>query len=145
MTPLTATLAPALEAKIMDRIQLIPVFDALKIDIQSFSEGECVAKVPRNPAYDGILNSFHGGMLMTVADTIACFAVLTLTDPEEDMATTDMNIRFLSPCFTDVTARARVIKLGRSLCPVQVDLFDDNGKHVAIAQVTYMRLPKKAD
>jgi uncharacterized protein (TIGR00369 family) len=49
----------------------------------------------------------------------------------------DMNIRFLAPCLTDVTARARVIKLGRTLCPVAVDVFDANDRQVAIAQVSY--------
>jgi uncharacterized protein (TIGR00369 family) len=82
-----------------------------------------------------------GGLLMTIADSIACFAVMTLTGPDEPMTTTDMNIRFLAACRTDVTADARVIKLGRTLCPVAVDLFDADGVHVAVAQVTYMRLP----
>ena len=49
----------------------------------------------------------------------------------------DMNIRFLAPCLTAVTARARVIKLGRTLCPVAVDLFDANDRQVAVAQVSY--------
>ena len=49
----------------------------------------------------------------------------------------DMNIRFLAPCFTDVTARARVIKLGRTLCPVAVDLYDADDRQVAVAQVSY--------
>ena len=79
---------------------------------------------------------------MTVADSIACFAIMTRTGPDEPMTTTDMNIRFLAPCFSDVTAEARVIKLGRTLCPVQVDLKDVDGKPVAVAQVTYMRLTK---
>ena len=51
-----------------------------------------------------------------------------------------MNIRFLAPCLTDVTARARVIKFGRTLCPVAVDLFDAQGQQVAVAQVNYILL-----
>ncbi len=77
---------------------------------------------------------------MTVADSAACFAIFTLTGPGIPLTTTDMNIRFLAPCLTDVTAKARVIKLGRTLVPVSVDLFDATGKQVALAQVTYIRL-----
>jgi len=55
-----------------------------------------------------------------------------------------MNIRFLAPCLTDVTAKARVIKLGRTLCPVAVDLFDETGRHAAVAQVTYILLNSQA-
>ena len=62
--------------------------------------------------------------------------------PDELLTTTDMTIRFLAPCLTDVTAHATVIKLGKSLCPVAVDLFDTGGTKVAVAQVTYMRLEK---
>lgn len=51
-----------------------------------------------------------------------------------------MNIRFLSPCLSDAFARAEVIKIGRTLCPVSVNLFDAQNRHVAIAQVTYMLL-----
>jgi len=39
-----------------------------------------------------------------------------------------------------VTAKARVIKFGRTLCPVAVDLFDAKGQQVAVAQVNYMLL-----
>ncbi|MCH7886025.1 MAG: PaaI family thioesterase [Planctomycetes bacterium] len=131
--------------RLLDRVKSIPIVDTLKIRIDDFSEGFCKATVPHQRCYDGIFKSFHGGLLMTVADSIACFAIMTRTGPDEPLTTTDMNIRFLAPCLTDVTAVARVIKIGRTLCPVAVDLFDANGAQVAVAQVTYMRLDKPPD
>jgi uncharacterized protein (TIGR00369 family) len=125
---------------ILQRIKKIPIFDTLRIRIDEFAEGFCRATVPYERKYDGIFESFHGGLLMTVADSVACFAIMTVTGPDEPMTTTDMNIRFLSPCRTDVTAEARVIKPGRTLCPVAIDLFDAGGTKVAVAQVTYIRL-----
>jgi len=77
---------------------------------------------------------------MTIADSTACFAILTKTGPEVQLTTTDMNIRFLAPCLSDVTAKAKVIKLGRTLVPVSVDLFDSTNKLVAVAQVNYILL-----
>jgi uncharacterized protein (TIGR00369 family) len=130
---------------ILQRIKKIPIFDTLKIRIDEFAEGYCRATVPHDLKYDGVFESFHGGLLMTVADSIACCAIMTVTGPDEPMTTTDMNIRFLSPCRTDVTAEARVIKLGRTLCPVGVDLFDAGGTKVAVAQVTYLRLRTRGD
>ena len=47
---------------------------------------------------------------MTIADSAACFAIFTKTGPEIPLTTTDMNIRFLAPCLSDVTAKAKVIK-----------------------------------
>jgi uncharacterized protein (TIGR00369 family) len=100
--------------------------------------------VPYDRKFDGVFESFHGGLLMTVADSAACFAVMTMTGPDEPMTTTDMNIRFLAPCRSDLTAEARVIKLGRTLCPLAIDLFDAAGVRVAVAQVNYIRLGARA-
>jgi len=98
--------------------------------------------VPRQQMYDGVFESFHGGILMTIADSAACFAVLTQTPPGQLLTTTDMNIRFLAPCLTDVDVSARVIKHGRLMCPVSVELSDTAGKLVAVAHVNYMLLER---
>ena len=129
-----------LTTQIIDCAKQIPIFDQIGFQIESLSLGQCIARVPHNKAFDGIFGSFHGGMLATVADTIACFAVMTHTGAQEKMATTDFNIRFLAPCLTDVRAVAKTIKVGKLLCPVQVDLYDMNDRHVAVAQVNYIRL-----
>ncbi len=125
---------------ILARIKSVPISEKLEMEILKLDDGYCEARVPHDKEYDGIFNCFHGGMLMTVADTIACWAVLTHSGPDTNTATTDMNIRFLAPCMSDVTARARVIKFGRTMCPVAVDLYDANEKHVAVAQVNYILL-----
>lgn len=129
---------------ILDRVQKIPIFHTLRMRVDELGEGLCRATVPYDRKFDGVFDSFHGGLLMTVADSVACFAVMTLTGPDEPMTTTDMNIRFLAPCRTDLTAEARVIKLGRTMCPLAIDLFDASGVRVAVAQVNYIRLGSKS-
>jgi len=116
-----------MEKALLARISRIPIVETLRMEILKFGDGYCEARVPRERKYDGVFESFHGGLLMTLADSTACFAILTLTGPDTRLTTTDMNIRFLAPCLTDVTAKARVIKFGRTLCPVAVDLFDAKG------------------
>jgi uncharacterized protein (TIGR00369 family) len=135
-------LSPELKNEILKVINKIPIVDTLEIHIVSLGEGYCEAKVQRKLSYDGVAKSFHGGLLMTIADSAACFAIFTKTGPFIKLTTTDMNIRFLAPCLTDVTVKATVIKLGRTLCPVSVDLYDVAGKHVAVAQVNYMLIDK---
>lgn len=129
-----------MEKALLARISRIPIVETLRMEILKFGDGYCEARVPRERKYDGVFESFHGGLLMTLADSTACFAILTLTGPDTRLTTTDMNIRFLAACLTDVTAKARVIKFGRTLCPVAVDLFDAKGQQVAVAQVNYMLL-----
>lgn len=133
---------PELKQALLDRVKVIPIVDTLRIQIGECGEGQCRATVPFDRRFEGVYESLHGGILMTIADSIACFAIMTQTGPDELLTTTDMNIRFLAPCLTDVTVVASVIKLGKSLCPVAVDLFDAGGTKVAVAQVTYMRLDK---
>jgi len=133
-------LDPEREQAVRRRIDGVPITGAMEMEILRLDDGYCEAVAPRMPAYDGIFASFHGGLLMTVADTAACWAVLTGVGADARLATTDMNIRFLAPCLTAVTARARVIKFGRTICPVAVDLFDAEGVHVAVAGVSYIIL-----
>jgi uncharacterized protein (TIGR00369 family) len=122
------------------RLARIPIFQTLRLRLAAVGEGTASLAAPYDPVYDGIFNSFHGGLLMTLADTAACIAVLTLAGAEAAITTTDMNVRFLAPCRSDVIAEARIIKFGKTLCPVSVDLRDARSVHVATAQVTYMRL-----
>jgi uncharacterized protein (TIGR00369 family) len=133
-------LTPDLQRAILARTEKIPIVKTLQLKIISLSDGCCELVVPRKLKYDGVFKSFHGGLLMTIADSAACFAIFTKTGPEVRLTTTDMNIRFLGPCLSDVTAKAKVIKLGRTLVPVSVDLFDSAKRHVAVAQVNYMLL-----
>ncbi|MCP3953441.1 MAG: PaaI family thioesterase, partial [Desulfobacterales bacterium] len=107
-------LSAELKDTLLKRIYAIPIMETLQIEVIALAEGYCKTKIPRKPDYDGVFESFHGGLLMTIADTTACYAILTHTGPDAKLTTTDMNIRFLAPCLTDVTARARVIKLGRT-------------------------------
>src|SRR5262245_23829512 len=112
---------------ILERVQRLPIFDTLRMRVDELDEWFCRATVPYDRKFDGLFDSFNGGLLMTVADSVACFAVMTMTGPDEPMTTTDMTIRFLAPCRSDLTAEARVIKLGRTMCPLAIDLFDAAG------------------
>jgi acyl-CoA thioesterase len=134
---------PDLKQRILDRISQIPIFSTLEMDVGQVGEGYFEVTIPRRVKWDGIFQSLHGGILMTLADSTAAFAILTLTGPDEPMTTTDMNIRFLAPCLSPATAKAKVIKLGRTMCPVSVEIFDAQGALVAVAQVNYMRLGER--
>lgn len=133
---------------LLERLSRVAIYQTLDFRVEELTEGGCRLTVPRKTRYDGIYDSFHGGLLTTVADSAAGIAVFTLAGVEEPITTTDLHIRFLAPCVTDVTAAAEVIKFGRTLCPVDVELFDAAGKLVAVSQVTYIRLssiPKKEE
>jgi uncharacterized protein (TIGR00369 family) len=124
----------------LKRMQEIPLFKFLPFEIVTAANGAAELSLEYKRDFDGIFESLHGGFLMTLADTAACIAVLTKTGTDAMVTTTDMNIRFLAACRSKATAKARIIKFGRSLVPVHVELFDEKGTLVAVSQVTYMRL-----
>jgi|SRR2546422_731854 len=134
---------PSAEIRALEALMTgVPIYATLGFREVTFRPGVCRAIVPRRTEYDGIFQTFHGGLLMTAADSAAALAVLTLAGAIAKITTTDMSIRFLAPALTDVVVEARVIKFGRTLVPLQVDLRSMDAKLVAIAQVTYMRLER---
>ncbi len=140
MQEIGSELDNAFRDRLFERVYKIPIMETMKLEVIDLKAGYCEIRAPRKKMYDGIYDSFHGGLLMTVADSAAAFALMTLTGPDVKMTTTDMNIRFLAPCLTDLIVRARVIKFGRTLSPMAVDLYDESEKHVAVAQVNYFVL-----
>jgi uncharacterized protein (TIGR00369 family) len=131
---------PSLSPAFEKRLREIGIFSLLPFELTKVEGGIADLALPYKHEYAGIFESLHGGFLMTLADTAACVAVLSKTGPDAKVTTTDMNIRFLAACRSKATARAQIIKFGRSLVPVHVDIFDDEGTLVAVSQVTYMRL-----
>lgn len=125
---------------ILDRCRLAPCIDALGLSLLEADAGYCRLRARHDPRFDGVLPGFHGGMLANVADCAAWFAIVTQISPDERLVTTDLHIRFLNACMTDAIAVGRVIKMGRTLAPVSVEMFDEAGAQVAIASVTYIRV-----
>lgn len=131
---------PAIEQRLRELCGVIPVCRTLGFELLSAADGRCRIRVPHDHAFDGVDPNYHGGLLTTVADSVAWFAIMSRTGLQGVFTTSDLHVRFLAPCRGDVTADARVIKLGRTLCPVHVDLADPAGRLVAVAQVAYFRL-----
>src|SRR5262245_30681296 len=122
--------APDVVRQLHDLTRTIPVCASLGFAIRELADGFCRMAVPKPMQFDGINGVFHGGLLTTVADSVAWFAIATRHGPETRLTTCDLHVRFLSACWTGVTADARVIKFGKTLCPVDVQLFDDDRRAV---------------
>ncbi len=67
---------------------------------------------------------FHGGVTATLADNAAGFAGYTLMDEDEQPLSLEFKISFIAPARGEtLEARARVVKAGRRLKHVQVEVF----------------------
>ena len=143
LAPHLDTLPPLpldVEVEALKRLRAVPIFKSLGFSNVRLGVGWFDCTVARNVEFDGIFDSFHGGMLMTAADSAAAVVSLTVWGAETRITTTDMNIRFLAPARSDVRLFAQAIKQGRTLIPTIANFWRDDGMLIAVAQVTYMRL-----
>lgn len=83
----------------------------------------------------------HGGVTASLIDTAAAFAILTLLEPDQSTTTIDLTIHYLRPLLNgQATAQARVLRAGRRLIVVSVEVLDEDGTLVATALTSYLRL-----
>src|SRR5947208_10154375 len=81
----------------------------------------------------------HGGAIASLIDTASAFAVLTQIDLSERVTTTDLTIHYLRPATTGrMTAVARIIRGGRRLFVLSVEVHNDENAMIATAVTTYI-------
>jgi uncharacterized protein (TIGR00369 family) len=83
----------------------------------------------------------HGGVTASLIDTAAAFAAMTLLEPGQSTTTVDLTIHYLRPLIEGrACARARVLRAGRRVLVISVDVLDESEALVATALTTYLRL-----
>jgi len=83
----------------------------------------------------------HGGAIASLIDTAAAFAVLTQIEVDEKVTTTDLTIHYLRPITSGrMTANAQVVRGGRRLFVLSVDVLNDQDVLLATAVTTYIKV-----
>ncbi len=83
----------------------------------------------------------HGGAVASLIDTAAAFAVVTRLEPGERVTTTDLTIHYLRPITSGrLTATARIVRGGRRLFVLAVQVTNDHEVLVATAVTGYIKL-----
>jgi uncharacterized protein (TIGR00369 family) len=88
--------------------------------------------------------TLSGPTMMALADNAAWLVILAHIGPQLLAVTTSLHIDFLrKPDVVDLVARARILKLGRRLAVVEVEVTSSGSRDlVAKAQVTYSIPPR---
>lgn len=107
--------------------------------VESVDDEFVVLSMPVDDRHGRPGGTLSGPTMMTLADTAAWMAILAQIGPVLLAVTTSLHIDFLrKPEVRDLMARARVLKLGRKLAVVDVEIFSRGATPlVAKAQVTY--------
>ena len=86
----------------------------------------------------------HGGAIASLIDTAAAFAVLTQIDLHERVTTTDLTIHYLRPAISGrLAAKSRIIRGGRRLFVLSVEVYDEANALIATAVTTYIKIDQK--
>lgn len=110
----------------------------MRADVLEADRAEVV--IPWDESLATIADVVHGGVISSLVDTAAALAAWCTPDGSVLSAgtTVGLSVDFLRAARgTDLRASARVIKRGRSLCFIDVEVTDPGGDLVAKGIVTY--------
>ncbi len=118
--------------------------DYIGIKLTSLEEGHAEGEIEIQPHHLNPGGGLHGGLLFSIADTIGGFATRTL---DVLPTTLSSNMNFLRPTKGTrvLTAKADVIKRGKNISVVRIDLFNENGVLVASGASNYSDLSGRVE
>jgi len=116
----------------------------LGMELNEVSRGLVTMQLDAREELRQVNDVLHGGSIASLIDTAAAFAVITVLDAGQSATTSDLTIHFLRPVDSGrVTAMAKVLRSGRRLVVVTVDVFDNAQTLISTAVTTYLRLSLK--
>jgi uncharacterized protein (TIGR00369 family) len=107
-------------------------------------EGRCSFVLPASPWLASPQPIIYGGAIALLADAALSGAVLTVSPAGGSFAPLDLKVNYLRPVLPDgglMTARAFVAHRGRTMVVATAELFNEDGKRIALATSSAMLLP----
>lgn len=117
--------------------------DFLGIEIVGRHEDGITIRIRIRQEMLNFRNVLHGGVTASAADIAAGVGLIERFKGERPANTTEMKINYLLPVTGDfIDARAKFLRIGKTLAVAQVDMTDDRRRLVAVALITYIFVPK---
>lgn len=131
-------------AELRESFEATPINAFLGLELVERLPRRAVVRLPLRPELlqeEGIV---HGGVLTSLMDTAAVYALHPELGPEETMTSIEFKLNFLRPSLLDkgpLLARSTVVQRGRrvGLCEVEAE---QAGRLVGKGLFTYMFLPR---
>ena len=137
----TGELSPAELHRIRETFENVPFAHLIGIELGDVTRGAATLHLVVRDSLRQNRGVVHGGVTASLIDTAAAFAILTLLEPGQSTTTIDLTIHYLRPLLNGrASAHARVLRAGRRLIVVTVDIRDEAENLVATALTSYMRL-----
>jgi uncharacterized protein (TIGR00369 family) len=118
-----------------------PFLQLLGVRLARLHKDGLTLECPFAASLSNVFGGLHGGVYATVADAAAAFAIHYQHGTFRGMATVDLKINYFRPVLEGrMLARARMLRMGSTLCTAAVEMTDSQHRLVAAALVTYMIL-----
>lgn len=121
-----------------DKIAQSPYHRWLGVELLRADAGEVEVRLPFREEFlasDDRL-SVHGGIISTLADLTTCFAMMSATGRDAPNMNLQVDyLRMVGPD-TDLIARGRTVKAGRSVGVADVEIRAPSGRLVAVGRST---------
>jgi uncharacterized protein (TIGR00369 family) len=136
-TPLT----DAELSRLRESINRVPYALLLGINFEDATRGAATLSLGARPELERFGGIMHGGAIASLADSASAFAVLSTLDEDEQTVTVDLTLHYLRPVTAGkLTAHARVLRAGRRVATVSVEVFNEAGALVVTALTTYLKI-----
>jgi uncharacterized protein (TIGR00369 family) len=139
-TPMTTMLEQG-QKEVRGELPPPPIASLLGLVLKAVSPGHAVFEMHVNERHHNPMGTLHGGIYCDLADAALGYAYASTLGEAETFTTVELKINFFRPVREGkLTAEARVVKAGGAIGYVECDLTDDQGKRVARAASTCMKL-----
>jgi len=119
----------------------VPFAKLLGLEMGELKTGEATLHLTVRDELKQNQGVMHGGAVASLIDTASAFAVVTKLEPDERVTTTDLTIHYLRPIVSGrLSATARIVRGGRRLFVLSIEVINDQQKLVATAITTYIKL-----
>jgi uncharacterized protein (TIGR00369 family) len=128
-------------SRLREAINRVPYAQLLGIEFEDATRGAATLSMRARPDLERFGGIMHGGALASLADSASAFAVLSTLEGGEQTVTVDLTLHYLRPATGGkLTAHARVLRAGRRVATVSVEILNESGALVVTALTTYLKL-----
>jgi uncharacterized protein (TIGR00369 family) len=128
----------------IDRQTSPPIYHLTGLRPTQVAEGSCTFVLPASPWLASPAPVLYGGAIAMLADAALSGAIMTINPAGGSFASLDLKVNYLRPVLPDgglMTARGTLVHRGRSMAVATAELFNEDGKRIALASSSAMLLP----
>jgi uncharacterized protein (TIGR00369 family) len=139
-----ATMLEVGQAMVRGERELFPVARLLGLVPKVIEPGRALFEMRAEERHHNPMGTLHGGVYCDLADAAMGWAYGATLAEGESFTTIEMKINFLRTVRTaSLTAEAKVVKAGATLGYVECEVKDDQGRLVAKAASTCLKLKRQ--